>query len=523
MPALSAGHTSICPFSPRFLATSSRHDRLSHRISLSLHRSLHTTHTLRSRPSISFNGQVQSPTYLAALAALDADLAARYPAGRPKGEKEKIDHPPWPERDKMSQLLYAASIRGRCSLVSLDKAREFVRGALALDKKRKGKEGRVIVEAFPGPGAVTRALLELPRSEVKRVIVLEEELKYLKFLKELEYCDDRVHVLSHSGFIWEAYDEIRDLGLLDDVAVEDWKMAPHSTLQFIGHLPLGPVGEQLIAQLFRAIPERSWLFKYGRMRMSWILAKRMLERIQSPAKKQSRCKLTIIAEATADLSPAIPAKDLEDYNKLFYPKSDPASGKRVPLARRVGQPFVSLNIDPLADGAIMPRTEANELIARAVINPSGTNASVNSFEKAEVERIIDEGKVKESMSVASARGLMKGMATASSRVGDFERVPMPLGEGTRVTLEKWDYVVRQLFILKSTPLEKAIQNLGSGAAILLSKLTGPDVPEERRVNIKTTVNALTVRDFARIVEEFDRWPFAPDVLFLADLMEEDKN
>jgi transcription factor 1 len=102
-----------------------------------------------------------------------------------------------------------------------------------------------------------------------------------------------VHVLPHSAFVWEAYDEIRDLGLLHDVAAEDWKTgmyatadvymnlsllaAPHSTLSFIGHLPLGQVGEQLIAQLFRTIPERSWLFKFGRMRMSWLLSKRMLD------------------------------------------------------------------------------------------------------------------------------------------------------------------------------------------------------------------------------------------------------
>ncbi|KAG9125757.1 Mitochondrial transcription factor 1 [Ceratobasidium sp. 392] len=419
----------------------------------------------------------------------------------------------------MNQAFNVPTTKGRCSLVSLDKARDFVRGALDLNNGPARKEGRVIIEAFPGPGAVTRALLELPPSEVKRVIVLEEELKYLKFLKELEYYDDRVHVLPHSAFIWEAYDEVRDLGLLDDVAVEDWKT---------GHLPLGPVGEQLIAQLFRAIPEQSWLFKYGRVRMSWILAKRMLERVQSPPKKASRCKLTVIAEATAHLSPTIPDQELQDYNKLFFPKSDPtAQGKKIPLARRIGQPFVALNVDPLAEGHIMLRTEANELIAHAVINPTGSKSSINPVDKAEVERIIDEGGVKEVLNAADARGLIlegeNGKVSTGGEAGVLERVPVPMKEGTRVTLEKWDYVVRQLFMLKSTPLEKVIQNLGAGAAILLRKLTGPDIPEKRRVNIKTNINALSVQDFARIVEEFDRWPFAPDVLFLADPSEDDRN
>ncbi|KAJ1299783.1 hypothetical protein OPQ81_011999 [Rhizoctonia solani] len=391
----------------------------------------------------------------------------------------------------MAPRFNVPATKGRCSLIEPEAARAVVRGALGLDEERpkgskKRKEGRVIIEAFPGPGGVTRALLELPRSEVKKVIVLEEELKYLPALKELEYFDDRVHVLSHSGFIWETYDVVKELGLLDDVEIEDWKTAPHSNLAFIGHLPLGPVGEQLIAQLLRAIPERSWLFKYGRMRMTWLLAQRMLERIISPPQKAARCKLTLVAEATADITPAVPKEALDDYDKYFWPKSELSVGgkKKTPLPRRIGQPFVAVNIDPLAEGSILPRDEVRELRVDQVAADPFTDARASKVQAVQSE------------------------------------VAQP---GMRVTLDKWDYVLRQLFILKSTPLEKAIQNLGPGASILLSKLTGPDVSESRKVNIKAPINALSLHDFARIVEEFHKWPFAPDVLFIADQMEGERN
>ena len=36
-------------------------------------------------------------------------------------------------------------------------------------------------------------------------------------------------------------------------------------------------GEQLLSQLLRAIPDRQWLFKYGRVPMNFILATRMWE------------------------------------------------------------------------------------------------------------------------------------------------------------------------------------------------------------------------------------------------------
>jgi hypothetical protein len=46
----------------------------------------------------------------------------------------------------------------------------------------------------------------------------------------------------------------------------------HPELHFVTHIPQTIHGEQLVAQLFRCIPEKSWLFKYGRVPMSFILA-----------------------------------------------------------------------------------------------------------------------------------------------------------------------------------------------------------------------------------------------------------
>jgi hypothetical protein len=45
----------------------------------------------------------------------------------------------------------------------------------------------------------------------------------------------------------------------------------HPELHFVTHIPQTIPGEQLIAQLFRCVPEKSWLFKYGCVPMSFIL------------------------------------------------------------------------------------------------------------------------------------------------------------------------------------------------------------------------------------------------------------
>jgi len=78
-------------------------------------------------------------------------------------------------------------------------------------------------------------------------------------------------------------------------------------------------------------------------------------------------------------------------------------------------------------------------------------------------------------------------------------------------LDQWDYILRRLFVLKSTPLRKAISSLAPGAEVLLDRLTDKRLPPEQRVDIRLMVKHLTVSDWALIVRAFDAWPFAPAV------------
>ena len=46
----------------------------------------------------------------------------------------------------------------------------------------------------------------------------------------------------------------------------------HPHLHFVSHLQRSIKGEQLIAQLFRCIPDQSWLYKFGRVPMSFVMS-----------------------------------------------------------------------------------------------------------------------------------------------------------------------------------------------------------------------------------------------------------
>jgi transcription factor 1 len=46
-----------------------------------------------------------------------------------------------------------------------------------------GADQKVVIEAFPGPGVLTRALLRLPKQRIKNLIVIEHDVRCLQYLE----------------------------------------------------------------------------------------------------------------------------------------------------------------------------------------------------------------------------------------------------------------------------------------------------------------------------------------------------
>jgi len=301
-------------------------------------------------------------------------------------------------------------------------------------------DGKIIIEAFPGPGALSRALLELPESKVRKLIILEDNPDYLEHLKPLAEADPRVILVPLSGFEWDTYTHIEEAGILKDVETVPWESGLHPHLHFISHLQHTIKGEQLIAQLFRCIPDRAWLYKYGRVPMSFVLSDWVWTRISAQPGNVQRCKLSVIAEATAQSRLSLDPISLLPYDDHFHPPSPRSIGSdRRSENRRPGHPLVALNIIP------------------------------------HEEQLITKGM-----------------------------------------LEKWDYCLRRLFVLKSTPVRKAISSLAPGAQTLLKMVTDPALPEDQMMNINKAVRMLTLADWALLVRAFDNWPFAPEDLMITD-------
>ncbi|KAG6337090.1 hypothetical protein ID866_2001 [Astraeus odoratus] len=304
-----------------------------------------------------------------------------------------------------------------------------------------GCKDKVVVEAFPGPGVLTRALMNLPKERIRKIIVLEHLEPYLDFLRPLQEVDPRVQVLPLDGFSWNSYHDVELGGYLSDVEVIPWNK-PHPHLHFVAHLPTSVYGEQLIAQFLRLVPDGGWFFQYGRVPMSYIMHDWLWERISATTESFNRCKLSVIAQAVACFTRPLSPDALFPYDKHFWPSSTLPGDTRFKAT-----PMTAVTMNPLEEQVII-----------------------------------------------------KGM------------------------LDKWDYCLRMLFVLKSTNLKRAIGHLAPGSTALLSHLTDPSLPEDHptRTDVSKLVRKMEIKDWAAVVRVFDAWPFAPEDLLITDSFSRDE-
>ncbi|KAJ7703220.1 S-adenosyl-L-methionine-dependent methyltransferase, partial [Mycena rosella] len=218
-----------------------------------------------------------------------------------------------------------------------------------------GSKDKVVIEIFPGPGQLTRALLGLPRDRINKLIVLESAEVYLKYLKPLEAVDDRLTVVPIHGESWGSYQVLHDMKLLDDVRTISWDQGVHPQLHFVSHLTSNVGGEQLISQLFRSMPDQQWLFKYGRVPMSVLLSEYIWKRVHGQS-LGIRCKLSMTAAAVASCQEAVPYSSLQPYADHFHPipsattlalRAKEKSEAKPLITGKAGNPFVAINITPL--------------------------------------------------------------------------------------------------------------------------------------------------------------------------------
>ncbi|PWN32256.1 S-adenosyl-L-methionine-dependent methyltransferase [Meira miltonrushii] len=384
-----------------------------------------------------------------------------------------------PVWDKIFYKVNGINTRHRMFISNVETAKNVVK-ALELDKQREASGERItVIEGYPGIGSLSRELCN--HEAVEKVIAFEDHASFNKALRNLKdnepQAAEKLDVLPLSCFQWESFDQVVGLGGLDNIpgVREERKRQPDykdgifagdswkkpSSLLFLAQLPNTVHSEQLVSQLLRSISNRYWLYRHARVRMAFICSQQMAERCMAQVSDRLYGKLTLVAGAMADCTVALDSSHFKPYAEHFWP-SKPAVGPQTPITVHLGS---------IKDH-------------RQQATPAKTDQCL----------LILEPRVK------------------------------PLIEGSS-ELESFDYITKNLFILRSSHVKKALAHIAPGADNILDAMNSgkhPAMQEIGNVTIdpKTIVSKLTLTQLIGLSKMFDRWPFRPANLFDEGRIEE---
>jgi transcription factor 1 len=248
-----------------------------------------------------------------------------------------------------------------------------------------------------------------------------------------------------------------------------------SSLIFFAHLPSTVHGEQLMAQFVAAIANRLWLYRFSRMPMFFVCSEHV-------AKVSMTCRLSRWRRALT-----LPPLSLLALQRCVAGPGDKLRGKMTALAQALGEPRILLSADQF-----LPH-EDHFWPSRPTVGP---------------RLPLTKGGI-------SMGKLSSGLSKADNCLLLIEPRVLPMVTG--IDMEAYDFILRNLFVLRKTAVGKALTHMAPGANSILSKMKAghPAMKSIGAVEIdpETSVEDLSVSQLVGLAKMFERWPFRPQHLF----------
>ncbi|WAQ93266.1 hypothetical protein PtA15_18A324 [Puccinia triticina] len=286
-----------------------------------------------------------------------------------------------------------------------------------------------------------------------------------------EIENKRLFHIKNDGYWWESYSEVEEEGLLDDVPIEEWEKS-HPSLFFICQLPHNKRSIQFLMQLISFIPNRNWLFQYGRVGMGFLGSGELCQRMTRDQSEKKYTRITAAANCLTTIKTPAAALMDELTGAEFFPTNLELSGcsstaKAGPSGRRLGRPPKAAS----STAAASAKTTKKIYKSSPEANPTAFAAALDLRPKHDVLLSSDE-------------------------------------------FECLSFLQRVMFIHSAQSWVEGISHAAAGAAILYDKLLEIDrkrKPGQPPVSIpkSKTPRSFSDQDWIVLAKEFNRWPFRP--------------
>ncbi|ESO06925.1 hypothetical protein HELRODRAFT_110947 [Helobdella robusta] len=178
-----------------------------------------------------------------------------------------------------------------------------------------------VCEVGPGPGGLTRAILEAGAAHLS---VIEKDDRFFPTLEELNAASHNRMKIYHGDVLhFNMYD------IFPPEISRDWSEEPPNA-HIIGNLPFS-VSTPLIIRWLREISRKEGAWSRGRVRLTLTFQKEIAERMVAPVMNDQRCRLSVMCQNWCDVQHKftitgkafVPSPDVDVGVVQFTPRITP--------------------------------------------------------------------------------------------------------------------------------------------------------------------------------------------------------
>ncbi|KAK9455281.1 S-adenosyl-L-methionine-dependent methyltransferase [Dipodascopsis uninucleata] len=192
----------------------------------------------------------------------------------------------------------------RINPVNYDKCVDIVK-RLQLNKTMS--EDFEIIDCYPGCGVWSRALNQV--SKPKTHLCLEQLSNYGDWNRSFN-ADTNMKLIPVDPYKWKVYQSLLAYKSVTPPLLGHEKI--HDSLLYTANLTTQQ-GPQLLSQFMTCVANRSWLQKFGRVRMLLWVREPIAARLLATKEETHRSRMTMLCELFTDVNPIAAFKDEEGY------------------------------------------------------------------------------------------------------------------------------------------------------------------------------------------------------------------
>ncbi|PAV78816.1 hypothetical protein WR25_00507 [Diploscapter pachys] len=269
--------------------------------------------------------------------------------------------------------LRAKKILSQNYLMDMNITRKFVRAAGI-------KPGDRVIEIGPGPGSITRAVLEI---DVERLDVVEIDDRFIPALNHLAEAADNRLFIHHANALKTDLSEIWNEQMPQSSS--DWKDEP-PRLHVIGNLPFN-IASPLIIKYLKDMSYRRGAWRHGRVPLTLTFQLEVAERICSPIACDTRSRISITSQYVSEPRTMfkingksfVPVPDVNVGVVRFEPRTHPIIGTSFEVIEKVARQVFHYKNKHMIKGLMtlyppeIAKEMAHEVLTKCRIDPTATS------------------------------------------------------------------------------------------------------------------------------------------------------